>query len=113
MPAPKNRPYFNLSGPEVAAKILAGDKRAIAEGAHRSNRQVKAALEQVTSPKASTPKAKPAPAPRAKGQGSRGGDPVKAQRAKLADQVGPRGSSAWWKAYRASKNVSTQLLATV
>lgn len=113
MSAPKNRPYFNLSGPEVAEKILAGDKKALAEGKFRSNRQVRAALEQVTSPKAATPKAKPAPAPRPTGAGSRGGDPTKAARARLADQVGPRGSSAWWKAYRASKNVSAQLLATV
>lgn len=57
----------------------------------------------VAAAKATPPKAKAVKASRPTGPGSRGGDPAKAARAIAADAAGPRGSSAWWTAYRASK----------
>lgn len=57
----------------------------------------------------------PAPAPKPKAQrktgvGSRGGDPVKAMRAKCADAVAERGKTAWWDAYRETRGESLEEL---
>jgi hypothetical protein len=95
------RPYFNAAGEQLIALILAGDKRALAEASHRSSRKVQAAVRTIKAQAPAAPKAPKAPA-RKTGPGSRGGDPTKAARAAKADAAGPRGSSAWWVAYRAA-----------
>lgn len=52
------RPYMQSTGDDLVVLINKGNKRAIAEGKHRSNRKVKAALAARTTPtpKKTTPK---------------------------------------------------------
>lgn len=93
--------YFRMSGAELSAD---GSPAAQAEIARRAANRARKA----PAPTQAIPAARiPAPAKAAKpvGPGSRGGDPVKAIRARLADQAGVRGSADWWAAYRATKGL--------